>query len=162
MPISNCNHPPCHIPSAGDLVCHCNQLSTPGCNAVNGSWGNCTLTRGEGVCLASYEVLLGTNEVNIQHTCSTDEILKRRCLREGVTKSGSAQYPIITACCEKDYCNTPQYLQQFYRSFIVNWLIEHACMHRIGIVFNRIRVCRDLFCAKVPCLLRRIMYLFTA
>ena len=113
MPISNCTHPPCHIPSAGDLVCHCNQLLTPGCNAVNGSWGNCTLTRGEGVCLASYEVLLGTNEVNIQHTCSTDAFLKLRCLPGGFTKSGSAQYPIITACCEKDYCNTPQYLQQF-------------------------------------------------
>lgn len=122
MSLSTCCFHVLLILTVENLTCYCNQLSTPGCVEVNTTWGECNVTRGAGVCLASYELLQGTSEPYTQYSCSTDEILILGCLP--IQRSGGTQFAVTTACCEDDYCNTP-HLLSFLNSQL--WAYRYVC-----------------------------------
>eukprot|EP00731_Ephydatia_muelleri_P006434 Em0003g682a len=99
------------LSAADDLSCLCNQFSSGGCVQINATWGACTQARGQGLCVATWQKILADNSTVVQYSCSDSALLMYTCLPTGSVISGTPQYPIVTACCQGNYCNTPNYLQ---------------------------------------------------
>ena len=127
--------------TAQTFKCYCNQFNTIGCVRKNSTWGECSATAGEQLCIAAWERSPIDSLIIVEYFCSDVALLRYSCLPNGVQMLGSKQFPIVKVCCESDYCNGPTRLQSFVDALVTGMrylylitiiiiaiiLLVHAC-----------------------------------
>ena len=77
----------------------------------------------EGVCIGMWERIPPDADVRITYKCESS---LHRCKNGPVSTYGTKDFPVITTCCQTDYCNTPDYLMSFVNTSVLGKLYSQT------------------------------------